>query len=160
MTVNCIKFGALLLCALILGTPNLAQQPQPLAPEHAAANAFERAVQTAGGPQLKRIYRKDLRDLCVHDARGRDFAIVGHERITYASEQELDSKMRGLVHQWQTTGSPSASFDPRDFRKLRRYAVADCGVVDKETKVVLAVYLSASDTYWANWNYLLWGWMK
>jgi hypothetical protein len=113
-----------------------------LTPERVAANAFERAVQAEGGRLLKQIDKKHLRDFCASDVRRWGDGIVGYERIRYANEQELASKMLELVRQWKTAGSQHPAFDPSDFPKLSRYAVADCGVVDKQTKVAVAVYRS------------------
>ena len=156
VTVNWAKVAATLVFALTLVTPSRSQQPSlPSTPERAAANALERAVQAEGGRRLKQIDKKHLRDFCATDARRWGDGVVGYERITYANERELTSKMLGLVHQWKTTGSQHPAFDPSDFPKLSRYAVADCGVVDKQTKVAVAVYRSAWDTYRANWANLL-----
>jgi hypothetical protein len=155
VTVNWAKVATTLF-ALVLVTPSRSQQSSlHLAPERAAANALERAVQAQGGRRLKQIDRKHLRDFCSTDPRRWGDGILGYERITYADEQELASEMLGLVHQWKTTGSQHPAFDPSDFPKLSRYAVADCGVVDQKTKIAVAVYRSAWDTYWANWATML-----
>jgi len=136
--------------------PSRSQQPKlPLTPERDAANALQRAVQAEGGRRLKHINKRHARDLCATDARRWGDGIVGYERITYADEQELVSKMLGLVRQWKTKGSQHPSFDPSDFPKLSRYAVADCGIVDGQAQVAVAVYRSAWDTYWAKWANLL-----
>jgi hypothetical protein len=63
--------------------------------------------------------------------------------------------MLTLVRQWKTTGSQDPLFDASDFPRLRRYAVANCGGVGSQTQVIVAVYRSAWDTYWANWASLL-----
>jgi hypothetical protein len=155
--VNLAKVAVTLLCALMLETPSHSQQPsQAVTPERAAANAFERAMQAEGGRNLKRIDKKHLRDFCAADARHWGDGVKGYERITFANEEELASRMLALVHQWKTTGSQNVPvFDPSDFPKLRRYAVADCGVVGNKSKVAVAVYLPEWDTYWTNWANLL-----
>jgi hypothetical protein len=112
-------------------------------------------VQAEGGRKLKRIYSQRVQHLCVTDARRWGDGVVGFGRITFANEQELASKMLALVRQWKTTGSQASLFEARDFPRLRRYSVANCGVVGSQTKVVVAVYRSAWDTYWANWANLL-----
>jgi hypothetical protein len=63
--------------------------------------------------------------------------------------------MLTLVCQWKTTGSQNPLFDARDFPKISRYAIASCGIVGGQTKVVVAVYRSAWDTYWDRWANLL-----
>jgi hypothetical protein len=134
------KVGATILLALGLATSSHAQQAgQSSVPEFAAANAFERTVQGEGGRSLKRIYTKRLEDLCATDDRRWGSGIVGYGRVSFVSEHELDSKMLTLVRQWKTTGSQNPSFDASDFPKLRRYAVASCGIVGGQTKVVVAV---------------------
>jgi hypothetical protein len=131
------------------------QSGQTLVPEPAAANAFGRAMQGEGGRKLKRIYSKRVQDLCATDGRRWGDGVVGYDRVTFLDEPELASKMLALVRQWKTTGSQAPPFDASDFPRLRRYAVANCGVVGSQTKVVVAVYRSAWDTYWANWANLL-----
>jgi hypothetical protein len=150
------KLAATSLLALGLAALCHSQQAgQSSVPEFAAAQAFERTVQVEGGPSLKRIYTKRLRDLCAADDRRWGSGIVGYDRVSFVNEQELDSKMLTLVHQWKTTGSQNPSFDAKDFPKLSRYAVASCGIVGGQTKVVVAVYRSAWDTYWDRWANLL-----
>ena len=146
------KLGAPFLLALGLATPTHSRQAgQSSVPEFAAAQAFERTVQVEGGPSLKRIYIKRLGDLCTADDRRWGSGIVGYDRVSFVNEQELDSKMLTLVRQWRTTGQQNPLFDAKDFPKLSRYAVASCGTIGGQTKVVVAVYRSAWDTYWDRW---------
>ena len=112
-------------------------------------------MQSEGGRNLERIYAKRLRDLCASDNRGWGSGIVGYDRVAFVDERELPSKMLTLVAQWKITGSKDPVFDASDFPRLRRYAVANCGVVGGQTKVVVAVYRSAWDTYWGRWANLL-----
>jgi hypothetical protein len=138
-----------------LGTLSLAQKAvQAGAPEHTVATAFEQAVQTEGGRHLKQIYSKHIQHLCVDGRRWGD-GIIGYARFNFSDQQDLSSEMLALVHRWKTTGSQEPPFDPRNFPKLRRYSVANCGVVGGEANVVVATYRSAWDTYWANWGTLL-----
>ena len=149
------RFLATALFASVLATPSLSQQSnQTPVPELLAASAFERAMQSEAGRNLERIYAKRVGDLCV-DERGWGSGVVAYDRITFSNDQELASKMLMLVHQWKTTGSQHPPFDASDFPRLRRYAVANCGVVGGQTKVVVAVYRSAWDTYWDRWANLL-----
>jgi len=74
---------------------------------------------------------------------------------TFVNEQELASKMLKLVRQWKATGSRDPLFEASDFPSLRRYTIANCGLVGGQTQVVVAVYRSAWDTYWANWANVL-----
>jgi hypothetical protein len=131
------------------------QQPQTFVPDSAAASVFSEAVRAEGGPHLKRIYKKHVQDFCSADARRFGDGVVGYYRITFVNEQELARKMLALIRQLKSTGSQDPAFDARDFARLRRYAVANCGVVGGQTKVVVAVYLSGWATYWANWANLL-----
>lgn len=112
-------------------------------------------MQSEGGRPLKHIYKKRVQDLCTADNRRWGDGVVGYDRITFTNEQDLASKMLMLVRQWKTTGSQDPLFDTSDFPRLRRFAVANCGVVGGQTKVVVAVYSSAWDTYWDNWANLL-----
>jgi hypothetical protein len=151
------KLAASALFAFVLMRSSIAQQIGQTSPESAAASAFGHAVQAETGRNLKRIYKKRIQDLCSGDARRWGDGIVGYNRVTFANEQELGAKMLTLVPRWNTTGSQHPSFDASDFPRLRRYSVENCGVVGGQTKVVVvvAVYLSGWDTYWANWANLL-----
>ena len=150
------KVVATTLFALVLAPLFHSQQPDHIvASEAAVASAFERAMQAEGGPRLKRIYEKRIQELCTADARRWGDGIVGYDRVSFANEEELASKMLALVRQWKTTSSQHPLFDASDFPRLRRYAVANCGALDGQTKVAVAVYRSAWDTYWANWANLL-----
>jgi hypothetical protein len=156
VVVSWLKVAATSYFVVVLVSPSLSQQTgQTVARDRLAASAFERAMQAEAGPPVRRIRKKRFQDFCAGDARHWGDGIVGYARVTFASEQELASKMLTLVHQWKTTGSQDPVFDASDFPRLRRYAVADCGVVDGQTKVAVAVYRSAWDTYWARWANLL-----
>ena len=93
--------------------------------------------------------------MCAADDRRWGDGIVGYDRVIFVNEQELASKMLTLVRSWKTTGSKQPFFDPSDFPRLRRFAVADCGVGGDGAKVVVAVYRSAWDTFWDRWANLL-----
>ena len=155
MEGGCAKIVATAVFAMALAPSSILQQTQTLAPEPAAANAFGRAMQAETGRHLKRIYKKRVQDLCAADARRWGDGIVGYDRITFVNEQELVSNMLALLRQWKTIGSQDPPFDASDFPRLRRYAVANCGVVGGQTRIVVAVYRSAWDTYWDNWANLL-----
>jgi hypothetical protein len=156
MIVSYPKILATVLFASVLATPSPSQQVNQISvPELAAATAFERAMQAEAGRNLERIYAKRIRDLCAADDRGWGSGVVGYDRVTFVNEQELPSKMLTLVREWKTTGSKDPPFDASDFPRLRRYAVANCGVVGGQIKVVVAVYRSAWDTYWDRWANLL-----
>jgi hypothetical protein len=155
VVVHWFKLVAAAMFALALVPSSLSQQPQTLAPEPAAAIAFAEAVRAEGGPHLKRIYKKHVQDLCTADARRWGDGVMGYYRVTFVNEQELTPKMLALIRQLKSTGSQNPAFDATDFARLRRYAVASCGAVGDQTKVVVAVYLSGWDTYWANWANLL-----
>jgi hypothetical protein len=138
------KVAATVLVALVLATPSSSQQAgQTPVPERAAASAFGHAIEAEVGRNLKLIYSKRVQDLCATGSRRFGDGIIGYDRITFINEQELVSKMLTLVRQWKTTGSKDPPFDASDFPKLRRYAVANCGGVGGESKVVVAVYRSA-----------------
>jgi hypothetical protein len=141
--------------ALALVPSSISQETQTLAPEAAAGSAFAHAMEAEAGPHLKRIYKKRVQELCATDARRWGDGIVGYYRVTFLNEQELASKMLALIRQLKTTGSQDPAFDASDFPRLRRYAVGYCGVVGDQTRVVIAVYRSAWDTYWENWANLL-----
>jgi hypothetical protein len=141
--------------ALLLIASSFSQQTPTFMSEPAAASAFESAMQGEGGLKLKRIYKKRLQDLCAADARRWGDGVMGFDRITFMNEPELTSKMLALVRQWKTTGSQGPRFYASDFPQLRRYAVANCGLDGGQSKVVVAVYRSAWETYWDNWANLL-----
>jgi hypothetical protein len=101
-------------------------------------------MQAEAGRQPDRIYKTHLQDLCATDTRRWGDGIAVYDRISFVNEQELTSEMLALVRQWKTTGSQHPPFDANEFSKLRRYALADCGVVGGQTKVVVAVYRSTS----------------
>ena len=134
---------------------SFSQQTPSFTPEPAAASAFESAMEGEGGLKLKRIYKKRLQDLCAANARRWGDGVMGFDRITFMNEPELTSKMLALVRQWKTTGSQEPRFYASDFPQLRRYAVANCGLVGGQTKVVVAVYRSAWEAYWDTWANLL-----
>jgi hypothetical protein len=145
VVVCCAKFVATALLTLALVASGLSQQvSQTLAPENAAASAFDRVMKVEAGHLMKRIYKKQVQSLCAADARRWGDGIVGYDRITFMSELDLASKMRALVHQWKTRGAEAPqAFNADEFPKLRRYSMASCGVADSQTKVVIAVYRSA-----------------
>jgi hypothetical protein len=156
VAVNWRKTVATALFALVLASPSLSQQgAQSVASDDVAANAFARAMQAEAARHLKRIYKTRVQDLCATEARRWGDGIVVYDRITFRDDEELASKMKTTVRQWKTTGSQHPAFNASEIPKLSRYAVANCGLVGGQTKVVVAVYRSAWDTYWDNWANLL-----
>jgi hypothetical protein len=156
VVVNHSKISATILFAFALATRSSSQLANQMPmPDLAAASAFERAMQAEDGRNLERSSARRVRNLCAADDRGWGSGIVGYDRVTFVNEQELPSKMLALVRQWKTTGSKNPVFDASEFPRLRRYAVVNCGVVEGQAKVVVAVYRSAWGTYWDRWANLL-----
>jgi hypothetical protein len=143
------------LFAIALVQPSFSQQTSQPPDEGAAAVAFARAMHAEAGRNLKRIYNNRVQGLCTTDVRRWGDGVVGYDRVTFVSEQELASNMLTLVHQWKTAGSQHPLLDASDFQRLRRYSVDDCGIVGSQRKVIVAVYRSGWDTYRANWATLL-----
>jgi len=141
--------------ALAVVPSSISQGTQTLAPDAVAGSAFAHAMDAEAGRHLKRIYSKRIKDLCATDARRWGDGIVGFYRVTFLNEQELSSKTLALTHQLKTAGSKDPVFDASDFPRHRRYAIGYCGIVGDQTKVVIALYCSAWDTYWQNWASLL-----